>query len=151
MRIKYTYDDIGRMVCDACGQPGGVRKRKCRFKVLGDSLRGPRAELPWCIPPAMCKDCYAQRGGSKGVHGERCRDAAAASQAESDAIEAALDAGESLSISAWGDWESSVPRGKVGLLFTGRAGQSYRLMDQADYPNRSVAMSAVATTQWAGP
>src|SRR6266403_1958107 len=65
-----------------------------------------------------------------------------ASQAEADAIEAALDAGESFSVDAWGDWEETVPTGMVGLKFVGpgRAGATYRLMPAADYPNRRVAL-----------
>jgi hypothetical protein len=75
----------------------------------------------------------------RSLHGE-CRAAAAASQAAHDEIERQLDAGESLSVEAFGDWEPTVPKGMVGLKFVSRAGVFYRLMPEADYPNRRVAL-----------
>lgn len=149
--MGYCYEAYGsrRLCCDKCGQPGGVRKRKCPYTVLGDSLRGARQALPYCYPPALCAACYAALGGLRGLHGASCAEGAAASQAEADAIEAALDAGESLSIAAWGDWEPSVPTGMVGVAFSGRAGEIYRLMAEADYPNKRIALSAVTTQTWA--
>ena len=101
------------------GKSGGVRKRKCPYKVLGHSLNGPRQWLPYCRPLALCGACYTAMGGQTGVHRE-CRAAAAASQAAGDEIERQLDDGESLSIEAFGDWEPTVPKGMVGLKFVCR-------------------------------
>jgi hypothetical protein len=54
-------------------------------------------------------------------------------------------------VDAWGDWEDSVPTGMVGVKFVGRAGETYRLIPWADYPNRRLALSAVADSQeWHG-
>jgi hypothetical protein len=146
----YGYDAFGarRLRCDKCGMTGGVRKRTCPYRVLGDSLRGRRITLPYCVAPRLCSRCYSRLGGQDGLHGQRCRKAAADSQAHIDEIERQLDAGESFSTAAWGDWEPSVPDGKVGLLFSGRAGKTYRLMTEADYPNKQVALSAVASQPW---
>jgi len=70
------------------------------------------------------------------------------SQAEDDEIGRQLDAGASLSVDAYGDWEPTVPKGMVGLKFVGRGGVSYRLMPEGDYPNQLVALSAVRTEPW---
>ena len=48
--------------------------------------------------------------------------------------------GEPLSLEAFGDWEPTVPKGMVGVKFVSRAGVFYRLMPEADYPNRRVAL-----------
>jgi hypothetical protein len=150
--MGYSYEArTGRLCCDRCGKPGGVRKRSCPYKVLGHSLNGPRHTLPYCMPLALCGGCYTAMGGQNGVHGDKCRQAAAASQAEDDAIEAALDAGESFSVAAWGDWETSVPAGQVGLKFVGRDGVKWRLVPEADYPHQRLALSAAAgSTEWEG-
>jgi hypothetical protein len=55
---------------------------------------------------------------------------------------------ESLSIEAFGDWEPTVPNGMAGLKFVSRTGVFYRLMLEADYPNRCVALSAIRTEPW---
>ena len=145
--MGYRYDDAGNLCCDRCGKSGGVRKRKCPYKVLGHSLNGPRQWLPYCHPRALCGVCYTAMGGQTGVHGE-CRAAAVASQAADDEIERQLDAGESLTVEAFGDWEPTVPKGMVGLKFVSRAGLFYRLMPEAEYPNQRVALSSVRTEPW---
>lgn len=106
------------LACDGCGRVGGVRKRTCPHKVLGDSLRTPngtRYEMRYCSPPAYCGACYKARGGLRGVHGDSCRDGAAQSQAEYDAVEADLDKGELFVVSA-----STVAPGLVEVTFWGR-------------------------------
>jgi hypothetical protein len=145
--MGYRYDDVRNLCCDQCGKSGGVRERKCPYKVLGHSLNGPRQWLPYCHPLAPCGPCYTAMGGEIRVHAE-CRAAAAASQAANDEIERQHDAGESLSIEAFGDWEPTVPNGMAGLKFVSRTGVFYRLMPEADYPNRRVALSANRTEPW---
>jgi|KBSMisStaDraftv2_1062788.scaffolds.fasta_scaffold1091097_1 hypothetical protein len=57
-----------------------------------------------------------------------------------------------LSTAAWGDWHPTVPQGMVGLSFTARDGHRYALVPARDYPNRSIARSALPTTlEWTGP
>ncbi|MEN3223385.1 hypothetical protein PUR22_21310 [Mycolicibacterium porcinum] len=146
--MKYRIDARGRLVCDKCGRSGDAQKRTCRFTVLGHSLNGPRVALPYCMAPALCEYCYAAAGGRDGIHSDRCRDGAAASQAEADAIERQLDDGESFAVDALGDWDPAVPPGMVGVTFVGRAGNTYRLVPVADYPNRRVALSAVESKPW---
>ena len=90
--MGYRYDDVRNLCCDQCGKSGGVRERKCPYKVLGHSLNGPRQWLPYCHPLAPCGPCYTAMGGEIRVHAE-CRAAAAASQAANDEIERQLDAG----------------------------------------------------------
>src|SRR6185369_15892816 len=138
-KMRYRYDNAGNLCCDRCGKPGGtICKRMCPYKVLGHSLDGPRRWRPYCPSLILCSFCYTAVGGERGLH-RRCREAAAARQAEVDDIERQLDAGESLSVDAFGDWEPTVPKGMVGLKFVSRAGESYRLMPEADYPNQLVA------------
>jgi hypothetical protein len=147
-KMGCRYDDAGRLCCHRCGEPGGtIRKRRCPYKVLGDSLNGPRYWLPYCPSLILCEFCCTAVGGERGLH-RRCRAAAAASQAAADEVERQLDAGESLSVEAFGDWEPMVPRGMVGLEFVSRRGESYRLMPEADYPNQRVPLSAVRTEPW---
>jgi hypothetical protein len=78
------------------------------------------------------------------MHGEACRAGAEAAHRHAEAIEAQLDAGDSLPVAAWGDDEPhpKVPHGKVGVLFRGRAGDTYRLIHPADYTYRA-PLSAV--------
>lgn len=82
--MGYCFDYRGRLVCDGCGIAGGVRKRKCAYKVRVSVLDGGYS-IPYCSPPALCAGCYKKHGGLRGVHGDRCRDGAAASQAQADA------------------------------------------------------------------
>jgi hypothetical protein len=52
-------------------------------------------------------------------------------------------------VDAYGDWEPTVPEGRVGFK-VGRAGVTYRLMREADYPNRRVVLSAAVSRPWTG-
>lgn len=121
--MGYSYGRTSRggqaLACDHCGESEGrTRKRTCPHKVLTDSLRssnGKRHSISYCYPPAYCPDCFKKAGGSKGVHGEKCREGAAKSTAEYDAIEAALDVGEKFVVSA-----SRAPEGKTEVTFWGR-------------------------------
>jgi hypothetical protein len=128
--MGYSTDRMGRLCCDACGQAGNVRKRQCPFKVLTDSLRGPRVLLHYCSPPALCPECYEKH---KATLHDRCRHGAAASQVEYDLTEAALDAGDAFSVCAWGDWKDGVPKGMVGVCFKSRQGERYCLVPQAEH------------------
>ena len=49
-------------------------------------------------------------GGTRGVHA-RCADSAHTAQAEYDAKQARIDAGELFVLAAWGDWQAGVPEG----------------------------------------
>jgi hypothetical protein len=150
--MSYNYEQrTGRLMCDRCGRPGGgTRRRACPHHVLGPSTRTngrDRELLPYCPPPALCGDCVAALGGREAVH-ERCRIQAAHAQAAADAIERRLDAGESLSVEAYGAEEPGVPAGMVGVKFVGRTGVTYRLMAAADYSNDTIALSAARCEPW---
>lgn len=139
MGYCYGWTESGRqsLACDGCGNIGGVRKRRCPYKVRTDSLRSThRFEIDYCPAPAMCSACYKKHGGLRGVHGESCREGAAQSQAEEDKVEAGLDAGESFVIAAYGDWAEDVPEGQVKVLFKGRAGESTLLLPKDLYDQR---------------
>jgi hypothetical protein len=151
--MGYCFDYKGRLVCDGCGVSGGVRKRKCSFKVLGDSRYGPRHALPYCPAPAVCGECFKKHGGSKGIHGG-CKGGAEASQAEADEVERLLDEGEYFAASAYGDWNKTVPEGKVGVIYRGRAGERRVLLASRDYAGPGAGrplLSSVAHEDWEGP
>lgn len=138
MGYSYGYNERGNLVlaCDHCGEVGGVRKRTCPEKVTGDSLRtsgGRRPTFAYCYPPALCGECYKTLGGKNGVHGERCKQGAAKAQAEYDAIEEALDAGEMFVVAAYGDWHRDVAEGYVLVTFKGRDDEASVLMRKDEY------------------
>lgn len=151
--MGYSYGQTASgswaLACDRCPTAGGVRKRTCTYKVLTDSLHGGRHALPYCSPPALCSPCYAAVGGAKGLHA-RCAEGAAASQAEYDAVEARLDAGEFISASGFGSWHEHVPDGFVGRIFRGRAGERYALIPE-DADKHSVLSDVVGAKPWCGP
>jgi hypothetical protein len=123
--MGYCYEAYGsrRLVCDKCGHAGGVRRRKCKYKVVGDSLRVPSGQRPvmhYCSPPALCGPCYKELGGLNGVHGDNCREGAAQSQLEADEIERRIHSGDMKAVAAWGDWQEGVDKGFVGVLYEGR-------------------------------
>lgn len=149
--MGYSYEAYGsrRLCCDQCGQPGGVRKRKCTYKVLSDSLRGRRTWMHYCSAPAVCGPCLAKLGGNKALHAG-CAEGAAASQAADDAIEAKLDAGDSLVIAGYGSWSEGVPEGMTGACYSGRAGKTWVLMPSERYkaPYPTLAEVADVTEPW---
>lgn len=111
-------DSSGRLCCDKCGQSGGVRRRTCPYKIRTDSLRsmyGNRPVLNYCSPWALCSPCFKALGGLRGIHGDECRDGAARSQAEADAIEAGLDKGAMFVVSA-----IAMSGGMVEVTFWGK-------------------------------
>jgi hypothetical protein len=114
---------------------------------VGAQPERPAAVAALLPPAGPVRALLYAMGGEIRVHAE-CRAAAAASQAANDEIERQHDAGESLSIEAFGDWEPTVPNGMAGLKFVSRTGVFYRLMPEADYPNRRVALSANRTEPW---
>lgn len=135
--MGYSRDArTGRLCCDGCGTTGGVRKRTCPYKVTCDSLRGQRSTVAYCPPPALCPACYEKEGGLRGVHPEGCKTGAAVMQAEADAVEAGLTAGESFVVSAFGDWHEDVPAGLVMVVFRGRSGESRVLVEKDEYDPR---------------
>jgi hypothetical protein len=133
MGYGFGYSNSGRMAlsCDSCGKVGGVRKRKCPYKVSHDGY-----QLPYCPAPALCSDCYKSHGGLRGVHGDACKQGAAASQAEEDAKQAKLAAGDMQPVSAWGDWQEGVPAGMVGVLYRGLNDAAYYLLPKEAYESR---------------
>lgn len=134
--MGYCYSRTGGLVCGGCGQPG-ARKRRCAYTVLCDSIRGARQRLDYCSPPALCSRCYKAAGGLRGVHGQACKDGAAASQAAADSVESRLDDGEAFVIVAFGAGDRGVPAGLVGVGFRSRAGESWRLVPEDDYADRA--------------
>ncbi|ANA86334.1 hypothetical protein SEA_LOZINAK_178 [Gordonia phage Lozinak] len=139
--MGYSTDTRGRLCCDSCGQSGGVRKRKCKYKVTADNQRSAnRHVLHYCYPPALCQACYRKEGGINGVHGESCRDGAASSQAEYDRKQELLDAGKHMVVAAYGSWQDSVPEGMVGVHFASAKYSDHRhvLMPHDDYNNRDI-------------
>lgn len=104
MGYSYGRTSSGRyaLACDNCGTTDRVRKRKCPYTVLTDSIRstnGQRHRLPYCPAPALCGSCLKQLGGSRKLH-EHCAAPAAASQVEYDAAEAIWLSGEPVVVSA---------------------------------------------------
>lgn len=149
--MGYSYSNTGALCCDSCGNSGGVRKRTCTYKVLGDSLRGNRVSVPYCQPPALCAACLKAVGGQAVLHKD-CKERAARSQAEADTIERQLDAGEAFPVAAWGAGHAHIPQGQVGVKYRSRTAESYVLMAAADYDRHPRPMlSAVPTTPWCGP
>jgi len=155
MGYCYARQSNGRMAiaCDGgCGRAGGaqgVRKRPCRFKVSHLSY-GVRHELPYCPAPALCAQCFKRHGGAKGLHGESCREGAAASQAREDEKQRRLAAGDAHPAAAWGSWCESVPEGKVGVSYQSQAGRRYVLVSAEDYKSRPW-LSEVEHELWEGP
>ena len=141
MGYGYGHTSSGRyaLACDRCGTVGGVRKRPCPHKVLTDSARGPRTWLRYCPAPALCGECYRELGGLRGVHPERCTKGAAASQAEYDARQARLDAGESMVVAAWNGPSADVVKVRchdgAEYLIPIREYQQGRGGFVTDYPN----------------
>lgn len=152
MGYGYAVSDSGRyaLACDGgCGRAGSaqsVRKRPCPHKVSHDGFK-----LPYCPAPALCSACYKRHGGLRGVHGENCREGAAASQAREDAKQAKLASGEKEVKAAWGSWQSNVPDGKVGIVVRAADGQeSYHLVPAEQY-NSGGWLSDYDNEPWSGP
>jgi len=70
--------------------------------------------------------CYKRERAT--LHGDRCRAGAAASQARYDVEQAALDRGEYIRTTCYGDWHAAVPKGFVGALFTNIRGEEVGLL-----------------------
>ncbi|QBP33372.1 hypothetical protein SEA_BRUTONGASTER_158 [Gordonia phage BrutonGaster] len=130
--MGYSFDYSGKLCCDNCGQSGGVRRRKCKYKV---TLRNG-GQLHYCPPPAYCAACYKLRGGLNGVHDDRCREGAEQSQAREDRRNALLDEGKHLVGAAWGSWDDRVPDGMVGVVFQNGASERWVLVDADAYRQR---------------
>lgn len=82
-------------------------------RLLLSSTLGPRTERPWCQPPALCPDCFHERGGTAGVHA-RCAEEAAKAQEHQDADQSRLDAGD---LALFSITTTDVPTGVVRLTF----------------------------------
>ena len=152
--MGYSYGRNARgnwvLSCDGCGTVGDVRKRTCPHKVTGDSLRGPRYAMSYCPAPALCAGCFKREGGTRGLHA-RCAEPARKSQAEYDAKQARIDAGELFVLAAWGDWQAGVPGGMCGVKFGGRDGEAWHLVPAGDYhPGKLPGLSDYPQAQpWA--
>lgn len=144
MGYSYGQAASGRWVlaCDNCGDVGGVSKRRCTFSVVSASTDSPtRQRLDYCPPPALCGPCLKKLGGIRALHAG-CEEGALEFQAEADATQALLDSGLPLRRAAWGDWQHSVPKGMVGVLFRGTAGEVAYLMPAAAYDAITLAVPA---------
>ncbi len=149
--MGYIYESIGgasggrrgRLVCDGCGNCGGVRKRTCTFVVVGSSHRttdGQRHGLPYCPPPALCASCYKEAGGSK-IHAG-CRAPAAESQARYDEEQSLLDSGAFLLAYGIGG-DRSGRDGYVLAGFVGRHGvEATVLIPSGVYNKRGANLAA---------
>ena len=134
--MGYSFDFRGRMCCDSCGNPGGVRRRTCPHRVRYHD----GGSAPYCYPPALCSACYAKHGGLRGVHGERCRDGAGEAQVREDRIGAKLAAGEIQVRAAWGRGGSEPSRyGNVppGQVMVACSDDKRYLVDAAEYDRRT--------------
>ncbi len=133
--VGYSYDMRGRLCCDNCGEAGGVRKRLCPAKVLGDSSRSPRQETRYCYPPAVCSGCWTPALRAE-THDE-CHRKAAEAQQEYDLIEKRMRDGDLLVVAARAAHDG-VPDGMVLVTFAapfrdGRVQWSNYLVPDADY------------------
>jgi hypothetical protein len=131
MGYSFERQDNGRAVlcCDNCPTAGGVRKRRCCYKVRYHD----GGSHPYCPAPALCGACFAKLGGTKGIHAQ-CAVGAASSQAREDTLKAAIDAGQHLHTASWGSWHDKVPEGSVGASFRGLGGtEEYRLLTDDAY------------------
>lgn len=123
------------LCCDNCGVAGGVRRRPCKYKVLGSSLRtvdGQRHALPYCPAPALCTPCFRALGGGKALHAQ-CEAPALEAQRDADAEQVVVDSGVPIRVAGFGTSHEDVPVGKVGVVFSD--GSAY-LVDDAEYDNR---------------
>lgn len=137
MGYGYGYNANGRecLACDSCGTVGGVRKRRCTFKVLTDSLRSKdRFLIDYCPAPALCGPCLKKEGGIRKVHAG-CEVGAGMAQTRYDAIQKLLDEGKHLLTSASGDWHEEVPEGMVRATFNANnySDEQHRLIPQEEY------------------
>jgi hypothetical protein len=116
MGTSLSFNANGNLVrdCDNCGQGGGTRKRACTAKVTSSNLRSQtRQTLGWCPAPSLCSPCFKAIGGSKVLHKD-CHAPAAQAQAQADAEQARLDAGDKAVISA-----RMLDHGSVEVTFAG--------------------------------
>jgi len=135
--MGYGYGRNGALACDDCGDTGNVRKRRCPAKVTADSGRTPGGHRPvmdYCPAPALCQTCLTKRGGNTTMHRNAgCFEAAAKCQAEYDATQVRLDAGELQLHAGYGDWDSRVPEGMTGALFGNGTREAFYVMPKAYY------------------
>ena len=148
--MGYSTDWTGRLACDSCGHSGGVRKRRCPYKV--DHHDGT-APLSYCMAPALCDACYKAEGGLRGVHGERCRENAAKAQEMADAEHARLVAGDAKIRTRWGSWHEMVPAGYVGARYVSADGTETFVLVVESTPDQNAGwLSEVSEPHpWVGP
>lgn len=132
--MGYSYGinpDTGRMalVCDACGEVGGVRKRRCPHLVTDEYGQ----ELPYCPAPALCDACWKTRRAT--LH-DVCAEPARAASVEYAARREKIAAGDLPVRAAWGDWSPGVPEGWTLVLFglpRPLAEEHWRLVPPGEY------------------
>lgn len=134
--MGHSYDKQGRLCCDGCGNSGGVRARKCRYLISRDGYK-----LPYCYPPDLCAACFKKHGGTRGIHGDKCKEGAARMQAQEDARQARLQAGEWEVRSAFGSggalisgWPE-VPEDYTGVVFRNAKGEEVNALVPRDSYN----------------
>jgi hypothetical protein len=117
--------EAGRLCCDRCDQPGGVRRRQCPHFVTSTSLwTGERTTLRYCPAVPLCDACYR---AVRTLH-TRCRDGAAYLQAVYDADQARLEAGDAKVTCREGDRAQGVPDGHYRATFTQLGGTKTTLI-----------------------
>lgn len=145
--MGYSYG-AGGLACDGCGRTGHTRKRKCPYTVTSRGVQS----LPYCPAPALCPPCYQASGGLHGVHGQACKDGAAASQAADDALVARLKAGGYEVAAAFGDWDKDTPAGMVRVIARSWGGDERQyVMPAGDYRHGGFVddyPSAVLLADW---
>jgi hypothetical protein len=104
--------------------------------------------LPYCHGPALCSGCWEELASKSLVHGDECLEGAQAAQRHADAIEAQLDAGDSLPVTAWGDEHHLVPKHHVGVLYRGRTDDTYRLIHKDEWPFRAPLSAVRYPEEW---
>lgn len=90
MGYSYGRTASGRsgLSCDSCGSVGQTRKRVCPYTVLSSSSHSAkRFAVPYSPAPALCPACFKAEGGIRGVHGQDCKDGAAAAQVKAAGVD----------------------------------------------------------------
>lgn len=134
--MGYSYETAtGRLCCDACGNAGAVRRKRCPHD--------------WCQPIALCPACRALprfRGSAwAAMHADCATSQTAATERAARAAEL-LDAGAYLRVSALGDREQD----RVHVIFRNREGDEIgRYMTREQY--RAIPLLTPATPDDYGP
>lgn len=121
-----------QFVCDSCGRPGGVRRRRCPFG--------------YCPPPAFCNGCHKTHAwGRKATHQARgCDVKHAEFVADRERAAAFIAAGVPVRCSALGADTPDAP-GRIHVLFQTSSGTIGRYMPKAVYDAHSLGVTVTLT------